>query len=159
MDTVDNSKRSFSYSFYSFYSFNENKSVLDNKKEYNRNRSRKKKHYVYINKFKDCGNQYNFDPFYPGTTYKLSEYNFYRTKKIKKKNIFIPKPKVDLSTFDPRLGEANFKYFNNYLFNLLLEIYNNKETNKKDFLTALKNNNLFFSNFLRFLKMANDYCY
>ena len=85
-EMVDNNKRNFSYSFSSFYSSNENKYPLDNKREYNKNRSRKKKHYVYINKFKDCGNQYNFDPFYPGTTYKLSEYNFYRTKKIKKKN-------------------------------------------------------------------------
>ena len=156
-EMVDNNKRNFSYSFSSFYSSNENKYPLDNKREYNKNRSRKKKHYVYINKFKDCGNQYNFDPFYPGTTYKLSEYNFYRTKKIKKKTIVMPKPKLDLSIFDPRLGDANFKYFNNYLFNLLLEVYNNKETNKKEFLSALKSNNLFFFNFLRFLKRRISY--
>lgn len=158
VENLDNiSKRNFSYSFYSLYSFNENRVITDNKKEYNKQRSRKKKNYVYVNKFKDCGNQYNFDPFYPGTTYKLSEYNFYRTKKIKKRTIVLPKPKLDLSIFDSRLGDANFKYFNNYLFNLLLEVYNNKDTNKRDFLSALKNNNLFFFNFLRFLKRRISY--
>lgn len=162
MEGTNVNRRNFSYSLSLFSLLNENKTILDNKKEYpkkeyNKYRSKKKKGYVYINKFKDCGNQYNFDPFYPGTTYKLSEYNFYRTKKIKKKNIVLPKPKLDLSTFDVRLGDANFKYFNNYLFNLLLEVYNNKDINKNDFLSALKNNNLFLSNFLRFLKRRISY--
>jgi hypothetical protein len=158
MDNAELNKRNFSYSLSLFYSSNEHRVNTGNKREYNKQqRSRKKKNYVYVNKFKDCGNQYNFDPFYPGTTYRLSEYNFYRTKKIKKRNIVLPKPKIDLSIFDTRLGDANFKYFNNYLFNLLLEVYNNKDTNKKDFLLALKSNNLFYFNFLRFLKRRISY--
>lgn len=156
--STESKKKDFSYSFNLLNSLNEDSAVFENKKEYNKHqRPKKKKKYVYINKFKDCGNQYNFDPFYPGSTYKLSEYNFYRTKKIKKKNIILPKQKVDFSIFDPRLGDANFKYFNNYLLNLLLEVYNNKDTNRKDFLSALKNNNLFVLNCLRHFKRKISY--
>lgn len=132
---------------------NENKNV----KKDSYKRSKKKKNYVYVNKFKDCGNQYNFDPFYPGTTFRLNDYNFYRTKKLKKRTAVVQKQKIDFSIFDSRLSDANFKYFNNYLFNLLLEVYNNKNTDKKLFLSMLKNSTLFFSNFLRFLKRKITY--
>ncbi len=132
---------------------NENKNV----KKDSYKRSKKKKNYVYVNKFKDCGNQYNFDPFYPGTTFRLNDYNFYRTKKLKKRAAVVQKQKIDFSIFDSRLSDANFKYFNNYLFNLLLEVYNNKNTDKKLFLSMLKNSTLFFSNFLRFLKRKITY--
>jgi len=154
MNISEVANRKFSYSL-SLFSLKEDNKF--NRKEYNKQRQKKKKNYVYVNKFKDCGNQYNFDPFYPGTTYRLKEYNFYRTKRIKKKVIVLPKPKVDLSIFDARLADANFKFFNNYLHTLLLDVYNNGETNKKDFLSALKNNNQFLSNFLRFLKRKISY--
>ena len=115
---------------------------------YNKQKTKKKKRYIYINKFKDCGNQYNFDPFHPSSTYKLSDYNFYRTKK--KENVRT-KEKTISSFFDSRLSNVNFKYFNNYLFSLILEIYK-KQKIKNNFLLFLKKNPLFCYNFLLFLK-------
>ncbi len=144
-------KRHYSTTSNLFIAYNENKS---NKKNwtYNKQRSRKKRTYVYVNKFEDCGNQYNFDPFYPHSTYKLNDFNFYRTKKIKKKPFITPKKKIDLSVFDSRLANINFKFFNNYVFSLLLQVYKNQKLKKNNFLFILKNNVVFFYNFLRFLK-------
>lgn len=153
--TVDSTnkriKRNYSTTNNLSIAYNENKS---NKKNwnYNKQRPRKKRTYVYINKFKDCGNQYNFDPFYPHSTYKLNDFNFYRTKKIKKKPFITTKKKIDLSIFDPRLANINFKFFNNYIFSLLLQVYKNQKLKKSNFLFILKNNVVFFYNFLRFLK-------
>lgn len=144
-------KRHYSTTNNLFVAYNENKS---NKKNwtYSKQRSRKKRTYVYVNKFKDCGNQYNFDPFYPHSTYKLNDFNFYRTKRIKKKPFIAPKKKIDLSIFDSRLANINFKFFNNYIFSLLLQVYKNQKLKKNNFLFVLKNNVAFFYNFLRFLK-------
>lgn len=115
---------------------------------YNKQKTKKKKRYIYINKFKDCGNQYNFDPFHPSSTHYLSNYNFYRTKK---KDKVVKKEIVTLSSFDTRLNNVNFKYFNNYLFSLILDIYKNQKT-KNSFLLFLKKNSFFCYNFLLFLK-------
>lgn len=130
--------RYFMYNIYLFLRF-ESKNKVWNKR---------KKKYIYINKFKDCGNQYNFDPFYPMTTYLLSEFNLQRTNRL---NFDVTKKKiVNLSFFDKRLGVVNFKFFNSYIFSLILSVY--KKTNKKEFLYALRHNNLFFYNFLLFIK-------
>lgn len=156
-DTIDK-KIIRSYSTTLFFSY-ANYDTKNTRKDWNLNKQkmRKKKNYVFVNKFKDCGNQYNFDPFHPATTYRLNEFNFYRTKKTKKKNINVIKKTVDLSIFDPRLTNINFKYFNNYVFSLLLDVYKNQKSKKTNFLFVLKNNILFFYNFLLFLKKRISY--
>lgn len=129
-------KRTFSYS--SVFLLRTDNRTLD--------KNKRKKKYIYVNKFKDCGNQYNFDPFYPMSTYILNEFNSNRTKRLN----FNENKSFNLSYFDKRLNHINFKFFNNYIFSIILDIYN--KTNKKEFLYALKNNGLFFYNYLLFMK-------
>ncbi len=134
-------------------------SYKNQKKDSYKHSSKKKKNYIFINKFKDCGNHYNFDPFYPGTTYKLKEFNFYRTNKLKKKNknSELKKQKLDLSVFDSRLSNLNYKYFNTHIYNILLEVSNNKKVDRNNFLFTLKNDIVFFFYFLRFFKKRISY--
>jgi hypothetical protein len=111
-------------------------------------KARKRKPYVYINKFKDCGNQYNFDPFHLLSTYKLDTFDFTRTKRNIKKQDTIS----NINSFDSRLNTINFKYFNNYAFSLILDVFKQKNLKKDEFLISLKTNLLFMHNFLLFLK-------
>ena len=146
--SVEEKKKKFSFKF------KDNKNYKHNRYNKSARYKQKKKKEEFDDPFIDCGNQYNFDPFYPYNTHKLNDFNLLRNKKIKKQKSNAPKSvnKLNLSIFDSRLKNINFKYFNNYVFSLLLNIYKNKKTNKHLFLSTLKNNNVFFYNFLLFLK-------
>ena len=133
-----------------------NDAINNQKKERFKNNVKKKK-YIFINKFKDCGNHYNFDPFYPGTTYKLRDFNFYRTNKLKKKHVSVKKQKLDLSSYDSRLSNLNYKYFNTHIYNILLEVSNNQKVDRNNLLYTLKNDIVFFFYFLRFFKKRISY--
>jgi hypothetical protein len=136
------SSRSYMYSLLNL--------ATSQKREWNsyKQRSKRKKRYVYVNKFKDCGNQYNFDPFHPYSTYKLNDYNFYRNKK---QAGIVKQKKISLSSFDSRLHNVNFKFFNGYLYSLVADVYK-KIKNKNNFLLYLKKNTVFCYNLLLFLK-------
>ena len=153
----NNSIRYFNINYFSLFNKIDSSSFSLDRNEYNKYnqnkyKQRKKRGYVFINKFKDCGNQYDFDPFYPYMTHKLNDFDFYRAKKLKKQKSLSEKKNFDLSIFDSRLKNINIRTFNENTFNLLLEIYKKQKTNKTNFLHCLKNNISFFYNFIFFFK-------
>jgi len=158
MTSIKNNNSVRFFSVNSFFLFNKVDSSFSlennryNKFSNNKYKQKKKRGYVFINKFKDCGNQYDFDPFYPYLTYKLNDFDFYRAKKLKKQKPLNEKKVFDLSVFDARLKHVNTRTFNESTFNLILEIYKKQKTNKTTFLYYLKNNISFFYNFIFFFK-------
>jgi hypothetical protein len=133
------------------HKYNKGKKFSNNNNDHKEEKKKKKK-FVFINKFKDCGNEYDFDPFFPGTTNRLNDFNFNRSKKISDRESSLVIKPLDLTKYDPRFKNVRFKYFNKYVLRLISDVYKNKKIDKNEFILVLKKNLKFFYYFLRFLK-------